>query len=130
MSRSLESRVGRLEQNSGGPDQFYLIWCRPDEDEDKILLQHAVKGASDQRVRCYHWKGTGPMPEPRWTSLEDMTDDELNCAIESQKAAFIRSGWLTAEEWNELERERNNSPTGSWHPSNSRVIARLLAAET
>jgi hypothetical protein len=46
---------------------------------------------------------TGPMPEPRWTSLENMTDDELNYALHSAKAAFTRNGWVTAEEWNELE---------------------------
>lgn len=99
----LESRVERLERDSGGSDRFYLIWCRPDEDEDEVLGRHAVKGgASDQRVKCYHWKGIGPVPEPRWTSLEDMTDDELNYAIDSHKAALTRNGWVTAEE---LEKE-------------------------
>ena len=103
----LESRVERLERDSGGPDRFYLIWCRPDEDEDEVLGRHAVKGgASDQRVKCYYWKGTGPMPEPRWTSLEDLTDDELNYALDSQKAACIRNGRVTAEDLNELEARR------------------------
>jgi hypothetical protein len=42
----------------------------------------------------------------------------LDVGRDSYKAAFIRNGWVTAEEWNELERERNNSPTGSWDTSN------------
>jgi hypothetical protein len=120
----LEIRVERLERDGGGLDKFYLIWCRPHEDEDEILRQHAMKGgALDQQVNCYHWKGTGPMPEPRWTSLEDMTDNELNYSLASVKAACIRNGWATAVELNELEREIRDSPAGSWDSSKSRVIA-------
>jgi hypothetical protein len=80
-------------------------------------------GALDQQVNCYRWKGTGPMPEPRWTSLEDMTDDELNYSLASVKAACIRNGWATVEELDELEREIRDSPAGSWDSSKSRVIA-------
>jgi len=103
----LEISVERLERDGGGPDRLYVIWCRPDEDEDEVLGRHAVKGgASDPQVRCYHWKGTGPMPEPRWTSLQNMTDDELEYALDSLKASLIRNGRVTAEDLNELEARR------------------------
>ena len=122
MNRSLETRVERLERGSGAPDQFYLMWCRPDEDEEEVLRQH---GLGTDWHNCCHWKGSGPMPAARWTTINDMTAEELRYMIDSDKAAFIRNGWVTAEELNELEREIQDSPAGSWDSSKSRVITRL-----
>jgi len=129
MNRTLKGRVDRLERGTGDPDQFYLMWCRPDEDEDEVLRQHAPAGAMD-RMKCCHWKSAGPMPAPRWTTLEELELEELTYMLDSDKAHLVRSGKLTAEEINELEREIQDSPMGTWTLASSRVVARHAAKGT
>jgi hypothetical protein len=116
MSRALESRVGKLEQKNGfhDEDQIFVMWCRPDEDEDKVFLAAANEGlfVLDEkrswpggRATCCHWKGEDPMPEPRWVTIEQMTDDELTYMLDSLKARTLRNGEMTEEQWDEMDPE-------------------------
>ena len=116
MNRALESRIGRLEQKSGvhDPDQIFVMWCRPDEDEDKVFLAAANEGLFVLDAKgmwpggtalCCHWKGEGPMPEPRWVTTEQMTDDELTYMLDSLKARTLRNGEMTEEQWDEMDPE-------------------------
>jgi hypothetical protein len=118
MNRSLESRVGRLERGSGvgDPDQIYVVWCRPDEDEDQTMQAAIDRGlvvVTDKGVwpggmalSC-RWHGSGPMPEPRWLTFKDATDDELDALIDSIRARLLRDGSLTPQEDEEMERDPN-----------------------
>ena len=84
MNRTLESRLGKLETKSGihDADQLFLMWCRPDQNEDKVLLKAAREGLVDLeagkglwpggRAICCHWISDNPMPDPRWTTIETM----------------------------------------------------------
>jgi hypothetical protein len=56
MSRSLESRIGRLEQSSGvrDPNRVFVMWRRPDQDEDAVLQAAADQGYS-ARMKKEWW---------------------------------------------------------------------------
>jgi hypothetical protein len=131
MSRSLESRIGRLEQSSGvrDPNRVFVMWCRPDQDEDAVLQAAADQGlfgTNEKRmVECCHWKGSGPIPKPRWTTWNELCSEELRYMIDSDKAGFVRDGLATADEMDELEREMWECPGDRWDPSTSRVVARM-----
>jgi hypothetical protein len=140
VSRTLESRIGKLEQKSGihDADQLFLMWCRPEQDEDEILLDAAKKGMVDLdagkgtwpggRAICCHWTGDDPMPEPRWTTIKAMTEDELTYLLASAKARLLRNGQITQEQWDEIapgpslkdskdfERERNERRSRFFRP--------------
>lgn len=115
MNRTLEGRLGKLEQKSGihDADQLYVMWCRPDENEDELLLSAAREGLVDLdagkgtwpggRSICCHWTGANPMPEPRWTTVETMTVDELTFILASVKARWLRTGQMTEAEWDEMD---------------------------
>jgi hypothetical protein len=111
MSRSLRSKIERLEQSSGvrDPNRVFVMWCRPDQDEDAVLQAAADQGlfAPDEKrmVSCCHWKGLEPMPKPRWTTWDELRSEDLRYMIDSDKARFVRDGLATAEEMDELERE-------------------------
>jgi hypothetical protein len=116
MSRSLESRVGRLEQSNGvgDPDRIFVIWCGPDEDEDRtmqVAVDQRLVALTDKglwpggmALSC-RWHGSVPMPEPRWVTLKDMTDDELTFMLDSVRARLLREGSMTPEEYDEIERD-------------------------
>ena len=116
MNRSLEGRVGKLEQKSGANDsvQMFVIWCRPDEDEDEVYLAAAEQGLfvlGDKKMWpggaaiCCHWHGKDPMPAPRWVTTEKMTEAELNYILQSAKARLLRTGEITQEELDEIDPE-------------------------
>jgi hypothetical protein len=118
MSRSLESRVGRLEQSNGvgDPDRIFVIWCGPDEDEDRtmqVAVDQRLVALTDKGLwpggmaLCCRWHGSVPMPEPRWVTLKDMTDDELTFMLDSVKARLLREESMTPEEYDEMERDPN-----------------------
>jgi hypothetical protein len=122
MNRSLESRVGRLERGNGAgdPDQIFVVWCGPDEDEDQTMQAAIGRGLvaltdkgvwpSGMALSC-RWQGSGPMPEPRWLTFKDATDDELDCILDSVKARLIRERSVTPQECEEMERDPKAYPT-------------------
>jgi len=93
-----------LEQSSGvdDPDQFYLMWCGPDEEEVQAMQAAVDQGlvALDKNgffplwpeggAFCCRWQGSESMPAPRWTTIEKMTDDELTYMLDSVKALQAR----------------------------------------
>jgi hypothetical protein len=116
MSRSLESRVGRLERGSGvgDPDRIFVVWCGPAEDEDQTMqaaVDQGLVAVTDKglwpggMVLSCRWQGVGPMPEPRWVTFKDVTDDELNYMLDSVKARLLRDGSMTPKEYDEIERD-------------------------
>jgi hypothetical protein len=114
MNRSLESRVGRLEQSIDDPDRIFVMWCGPDEDEDQamraavdqglVVLSEKGMWPFGRAVSC-RWNGREPAPEPRWVTLGEMTDGELTNMLDSVRARLLRQGGTTVEEWDEMERE-------------------------
>jgi hypothetical protein len=94
MNRSLESRIGRLERGNGvsDPDQIFVVWCGPDEDEDETMqaaIDRGLVALTDKgmwpggmALSC-RWKGSGPMPESRWLTFKEATDDELTFMIDA-----------------------------------------------
>ena len=122
MSRLLESRIERLEQSSGvrDPNRVFVMWCRPDQDEDAVLRAAADQGlfspGEKRMVSCCHWKGSEPIPKPRWTTLNELRSEELRYIIDSGKARFVRDGLATAEEMDELECEMWECPVDKWDP--------------
>jgi hypothetical protein len=116
MNRSLESRVGRLERGSGDADQMFVVWCGPAEDEDQAMQAAVDRGLvalTDKGLwtggisLCCRWQGSGPMPEPRWLTFKDATDDELTYMLDSVSARLLRDGSVTPEEYDEMERDPN-----------------------
>jgi hypothetical protein len=114
MSRALESRIERLERNNGtnDPDQFFVIWCRPEEDEEEKFLAAAKQGLfilgekgmwPDGKAVCCHWTSDDPMPEPRWTTLRTITEEELIYMLVSVKARLLRNGQITQEDWDGID---------------------------
>jgi hypothetical protein len=115
MSRSLESRVSRLEQGSvADPDRIFVIGCGSDEDEDHTMQAAVDKGllVLDENgwwprgmALCCRWQGERPTPEPRWLTTEDATDDELTSILDSVRARLLREGSVTPQEYDEMERD-------------------------
>jgi hypothetical protein len=111
----LESRVGRLERDSGAgdPDRFFVVWCRPDADEDQTMqaaIDRGLVALTDKglwpggmALSC-RWYGSGPIPEPRWLTFKDATDDELTYMLDSVRARLLREGSMTLVEYEEMER--------------------------
>jgi hypothetical protein len=114
MSRALEGRIERLERNNGtnDPDQFFVIWCRPEEDEDEKFIAAAKQGLfilgekgmwPSGKAVCCHWKSDAPLPEPRWTTLQTISEEELIWMLVSVKARLLRNGQITQQEWDGID---------------------------
>jgi hypothetical protein len=75
---------------------------------DRGLVALTDKGVwpGGMALSC-RWQGSGPMPEPRWLTFKDATDDELDCILDSVKARLIRQGSVTPQECEEMERDPN-----------------------
>jgi len=116
MNRSLQSRIGRLEQGSGvDSDRIFVIWCGSDEDEDQSMQAAVDRGLvvlTDKGLwpggmtLCCRWQGSEPMPEPRWVTIKEMTDDELTYMLDSVRARLLREG-MTPQEYDEIELDPN-----------------------
>ena len=55
---------------------------------------------------CCRWQGSEPMPEPRWVTIKEMTDDELTYMLDSVRARLLREG-MTPQEYDEIELDPN-----------------------
>ena len=83
---------------------MFVMWCGPDEDEDQSMQAAVDQGLvipdengwwPSGNALCCRWHGSGPMPEPRWVTIEnedDVTLDELTYMLDSVKARLLREG--------------------------------------
>ena len=62
--RNLKTRIMKLELSRRRPNEFLLVWRRPNG-EVKAAASEA-KFAPGDRVICLEWFGDGPLPAPRW----------------------------------------------------------------
>jgi hypothetical protein len=62
--RNLETRIMKLELSRRRPNEFLLVWRRPNGDVSAAASE--AKFAPGDRVICLEWFGDGPLPAPRW----------------------------------------------------------------
>jgi hypothetical protein len=62
--RNLETRIMKLELSRRRPNEFLLVWRRPNGDVRAAASE--AKFAPGDRVICLEWFGDGPLPAPRW----------------------------------------------------------------
>lgn len=89
MARPLESRVAKLEQGKGPEgDTFYLSWVPEGEDFEAALADANTQKASLPRAEaiCLKWTASGTPPLPRWTTMQAVSNQEL----EQLKSEVIR----------------------------------------
>ena len=74
--RSLEARLAKLETRGGRTDKFLVVWRLPDG--DVAAAASDAKYARGDRVVCFEWFGSEPVPAPRWHKnlRGDFTDEE------------------------------------------------------
>jgi hypothetical protein len=79
---SLKGRVVKLEsfcKQRPRDSRFFMIWGKDEADIEGKL--HAAKAGGDlnpgDRFNAKIWTGPGLPPAPRWTQLNEISDDEL-----------------------------------------------------
>jgi hypothetical protein len=83
MTSNLFSRVEKLENRHRNDDQVLLLWIKPGENIDAVVLAANEAGlfVSGDLVMCAEWLGEEPMPKPRWLKRagERFSDQEDYC---------------------------------------------------
>jgi hypothetical protein len=76
-SRSIRSRIGRLEKIRKATDEILVVWRRPGGDVSEALVD--VRCAPDDRIICLEWYGQGRLPAPKWhRDLRSLSKEEDN----------------------------------------------------
>jgi hypothetical protein len=79
-SRSIKSRVSKLEKSRKLTDEILVVWRRPGADVSEAVAD--VDYVSGDRVVCFEWYGDGPPPAPRWhKDLRSSLSKEENGSI-------------------------------------------------
>jgi hypothetical protein len=64
IARNVRSRIQKLELGRRRPNEFLLVWRRPNGDVKAAASE--AKFAPGDRVTCLEWFGDSPLPAPRW----------------------------------------------------------------
>jgi hypothetical protein len=87
--RALQTRVQKLERDSGDAQLFYILWVPAGADRVAALdhLRASEKIAADVPAYCAEWKRRGrvlgPRPRSRLTNQRGVSDDEVAVLFEA-----------------------------------------------
>ena len=82
--RGTVTRLDRLEAKRGpkADARFYVFGLNEDDAAERYVAE--IRAGTIQRgdpCTTPTWRGTGPVPSPRWATPKELTDDELRDAM-------------------------------------------------
>lgn len=83
-ARGIETRLRKLEAARPNRDAFFLIWDREDGGAPAVMAP-----GSTARQR---WPFDDEPPAPRWVTVEDVSDRELQALIEALRQSIGVTG--------------------------------------
>ena len=86
-TRSLKTRIVKLEASRRRPNELLVVWRRPGGDVRAAVSD--AKFAPGDRVICLEWFGDGLLPAPQWhdkgLKFSGVEDDYLERAINRRR---------------------------------------------
>ena len=130
--RALQTRVQKLERDSGDAQLFYILWVPAGADRVAALdeLRASGKITADIPAYCAEWKGCwrgrvlGPRPRSRLTNQRHISEDEVAVLFEAICRDLESSGFSFDSSSNDDVRDQQRM----CEMTNRELIAAILTS--